>query len=257
LQENAQTINIRTMPPNNQYFSQPLSAPPNPMMQQLPPQKKQRNWVVIALMSLLGLLLISALGFGYWAFSGRQDYKNNSDQKVTVAVKKANDEQKKTLEASFEEREKSPYKSYTSAVQYGSVKIVYSKMWSSYIIEQTAGSGTLINGYMYPDFVPDIGANDKNNYHLRFQIIDTQYNAEINKYASFIKSGKLTSTPFAPPQVQGAIVGVKLDGQLESKKAGSMVILPLRDKTIKIWTENQSAVNDFNNIVLKNLSYTP
>ncbi|MEI6237723.1 MAG: hypothetical protein WCP03_03945 [Candidatus Saccharibacteria bacterium] len=245
------------MPPNNQYFNQPVSAPPNPMMQQLPPQKKEHNWAIIVLIALLGLLLISALGFGYWAFSSRQDYKNNSDQKATAAVKKANVEQKKTLEASFEEREKSPYKSYMTAVQYASVKIVYSKMWSSYFIEQTAGSGILINGYMYPDFVPDIGTNDKTNYYLRFQVIDTQYNAEISRYASNIKSGKVTSTPFVPSQVQGALVGVRLDGLIESKKAGSMVILPLRDKTIKIWTENQSALSDFNNVILKNLTYTP
>ena len=30
---------------------------------------------------LVSVLLVAALGFGGWAFSGRQDYKNNVDQK--------------------------------------------------------------------------------------------------------------------------------------------------------------------------------
>lgn len=245
------------MPPNIQYNNQPASPPLGAMNTNLEPSKRQRNWLFIAVVVILSILLIMALVFAYWAYSGRQDYKNNSDQKVTVAVTKAKDEQKKTLEAQFEEREKSPYKSYSTPVQFGTVKIVYSKMWSSYIIEQVSGSGVVINSYFYPDFVPNVGANNKTNYSLRFQVIDSPYNTEITKYANLVKQGKLKSTPYVPEQVKGATVGVKLDGQLEQNKSGSMVVLPLRDKTLKIWTESEAAINDFNNIVLKNLSYTP
>lgn len=129
-------------------------------------------------------------------------------------------------------------------------------MWSGYIIEQSGNSGTVVNGYLYPNFVPNIGDN-KTNFSLRFQINDTNYNNELNKYTQLVKKGTLKSTPFAPEQVKGAIVGVRLDGQLEQNKRGAMVILPLRDKVLKIWTENQSAINDFTNIILKNLNYTP
>jgi len=243
------------MPPENTNINQPAMNPNqfNPVPTSNP---KKHHWLSIAIISLLVLVLIISLVFGYWAYSGRQDYKDNSDQKASVAVKKATDEQKKTLDAAYEEREKSPYKKYTSPTQYGSVEIVHSKMWSGYIIEQSSNSGTVVNGYFYPNYVPNISDN-KTNFSLRVQINDTNYNNELNRYAQLVKKGSLKSTPFIPEQVKGAIVGVRLDGQLESSKRGAMVILPLRDKVLKIWTENQSAINDFTNIVLKNLNYTP
>ena len=142
-------------------------------------------------------MLLISLGFGYWAFSSRQDYKNNSDQKASAAVKKANEEQKKTLDAAYEEREKSPYKKYTSPTQFGAVEIVYSKMWSGYIIEQSGNSGTVVNGYLYPNFVPNIGDN-KTNFSLRFQINDTNYNNELNKYTQLVKKGTLKIDSICP-----------------------------------------------------------
>ena len=243
------------MPPENIYNNLP-AVPPQQLGPAPIPSTKKHSWVLIIVIVLLGIFLIASIIFGYWAFSGRQDYKNNSDQKASAAVKKATDEQKKTLDAAYEEREKSPYKKYVSPNQYGAVEIVYSKMWSGYVIEQSGGSTTVVNGYFSPDFVPNVG-DSKTNFSLRMQIASTNYNNEINKYAQQVKKGTLKSTPFVPEQVKGAIVGVRLDGQLEQNKRGAMVILPLRDKVLKIWTENQSAINDFTNIVLKNLNYVP
>jgi hypothetical protein len=245
------------MPPNNNYFNGQPAIPPAAVSPLQPPAKRKWHWIFIIVIILLSMLLIAALVFGYWTYNSRQNYKNNSDKISAAAVKKANEEQKKVLEAQFEEREKSPYKKYISPAQYGALEIVYSKMWSAYVIEQSNSSGTVVNGYFYPDFVPNVGDNDKINYSLRIQIIDSNYNTELNKYAQQVKKGTLKSTPFVPELVKGATVGVRLDGQLEQNKRGAMVILPLRDKVVKIWSENQAALNDFNNIILKNLSYTP
>jgi len=34
-------------------------------------------------------------------------------------------------------------------------------------------------------------------------------------------------------------------------------VLPMRDKTIEIWSENAAALEDFNATVLPNLTFTP
>jgi len=36
-----------------------------------------------------------------------------------------------------------------------------------------------------------------------------------------------------------------------------MILLPLRDKTLKISTESQQFVGDFDNIILANLKFVP
>jgi hypothetical protein len=53
------------------------------------------------------------------------------------------------------------------------------------------------------------------------------------------------------------IVGDYVKGQIQSDKQGEMVLLPLRDQTLAIWTESTAFENDFNNIILKNFTFSP
>lgn len=240
------------MPPqtNNQYVPiQPLTPFDN---------KPRHNFITLIIIILLAILLIASLSFGFWAFAQMKDYKNNSDQKSSVAVENAKAEQEKLLKAQFAEQEKEPLKTYTGPAAQGSVKIVYPKTWSAYIIEQTTGSNIPVDGYFYPNFVPGpTSSNSKFNYSLRIQISTNNYQSELNIYKSFLTQGTLKATPFKPEAVSNSGTGIKLDGQFQMNKKGSMVILPLRDKILKLWTENDANLNDFNNFVLKNLSFSP
>jgi hypothetical protein len=38
---------------------------------------------------------------------------------------------------------------------------------------------------------------------------------------------------------------------------GTMVLLPMRDKTLEIWTESNDYLNDFNTYVLPNMTFAP
>ena len=246
------------MQPNNlpQYPNQvPQQPQPNPYgtvpVQMPKDQKPVGLYVAIAVVSLL---LLAALIFGVWAFMSRQDYKSNSDEKAQAAVLVANEQQKKDLEAQFAEQEKSPLKSYTSPASSGSVKIVYPKTWSAYVAESATGSNP-VDGYFYVNFVPAV--NGKNNYYLRLQVVDTAYKSVADSYNSAAKQGTVKISAYVPEQVKNATPGIRVDGQLDAQKKGSMVILPLRDKTLKVWTENEASAADFNNIVLKNLTYSP
>jgi hypothetical protein len=244
------------MPPNTnpQYPQQPQFPVQNPVVPsgpQLPSSKPPVGFILGLAITIL--LLVGALVFGFWAFGQMQDFKNNSDQKSATAVLAASEKQKKELDAQFAEQEKSPLKTYTSPNQFASIKIVYPKTWSAYVIEQTDGSNPL-DGYFAPGFVPNI--QGKNNYSLRLQYTSTPYTAVLQQYSAATQAGTVKVSAYTPEQVKGATPGVKLTGQLEPQKSGTMIILPIRDKTLKIWTETDSAQSDFNT-VLKNLTFSP
>lgn len=86
------------MPPDNNTYnvSQPV-LPSNQLGPVPPASPKKHHWISIAVIALLSLVLLIALGFGYWAYSSRQDYKNNSDQKASAAVKKLTKSRKRHL----------------------------------------------------------------------------------------------------------------------------------------------------------------
>lgn len=242
--------------PNYQPVGQQPVMPPQPNIGtvpvQLPKDPKPVGLIVAVVIAVL--LLIAATIFAVWAYMGMQDYKSNSDKKSAAAVAKAEAAQKTALEAQFAEQEKQPNKTYTSPSQYGSVKLVYPKTWAAYVAESDSSSQP-VDGYFYPNFVPNISG--KNSYYLRVQVVNTPYQSVVKPYEDKAKQGTVKVSAFKPEQVKDASAGVRVDGLLDSNTKGSMVVLPVRDKTLKIWTENDASAGDFNTIVLKNLSYSP
>jgi hypothetical protein len=92
---------------------------------------------------------------------------------------------------------------------------------------------------------------------LRLQISDGSYQTAVDQYQNQIKQGTLTAVPYTATLVEGASVGVRLTGQLTPTKQGAMVIVPLRDKVLKIWTETEAGIADFDNYVIANLTFSP
>ena len=202
---------------------------------------------------LLSVFLVAALGFGVWAFMGRQDYKDNVDAKVKVAVQ-ANTKAVQEQDAKdYAEAAKEPLKTYVGPEAFGSVHISYPKTWSAYVITTT--SSQPLDAYFNPEYVPS--ATDKDSvFALRTEVVTTSYSQTLAQYKSLQKQGKVTVAPFALPKTP-SVVGVRVEGQLTSKKQGSMVILPLRDKTLKIWIESAQYLDDFNKFILPNASFSP
>lgn len=204
---------------------------------------------------LVVLLFFGALGFGYWAFSSRQDYKNNSDQKAAAAVDVAVDQTKAADAKLYAEEAKKPLKSYVGPAAFGSVTVEYPKTWSSYIIESNAQSGMPVNSYFSPDFVADVG-NQNNSYALRMQVVSQSYDTVLRSFDGQVRSGATTVSPYSLPKVPN-VVGSKIQGQVAPNKQGTMIILPLRNMTLKIWTDASQFLPDFNNIILPNMTFSP
>lgn len=222
-------------------------------MPQMPMPKKGMNGLLIPFVVAV-LLLITFVGLFVWALASMQDYKTNSDKKVATAVEVAKQQVSSAKDKEFIEKEKSPAEQYTGPAAYGTVHFEYPKKWSAYVDESS--SVLPVNGYFHPSFVP--GLNSGTAFALRVQVTNTKYAEELRQFDARVKAGKVTVKPYQPANVKEAsALGVRIDGEIDTNKQGSMVIFPLRDKTIKVSTEATQFVGDFDNFVLKSLTFVP
>ncbi len=199
------------------------------------------------------VLFFGATSFAVWAFMGRSDYKNNVDEKISTAVEAANKELGTVKDKEFAEKEKQPNRTYTGPAAYGTVSISYPKTWSVYVDESGKGSIPL-DGYLNPNTVP--GLQSGASFATRVQVTSTAYDQEVKRFDSFVKAGKLKASAFRADKVKD-IVGIRMEGEVVVGKQGILVILPLRDKTLKVWTESTQFANDFQNTILPSLSFIP
>jgi hypothetical protein len=217
-------------------------------------RKNEDGNILLIPLVLITLFFIGAAGFGYWAYGQYQDYKVNVDKKVAVANEKAVAAEDIKKDAQFAEVQKSPFKLYKGPESYGAIQINFPKTWSAYIDEGTVTSQG-VNGFFYPNVVPSLTSQDS-SFALRVQVLSQSYSTVLQGFSSFTTSKKGTVVPYALPKLP-SVVGVRLDGEVVSRKQGAMVILPLRDKTLKVWTEAPSFLPDFNNNILPNFTFSP
>jgi len=192
------------------------------------------------------VLVVGLAGFGIWSYLQFSDQRDNTDQKIAAAVSEAEVVQKEVLEADFAERAKAPFDTWVSATSIGSIELTYPRLWSGYVDEKDRGSKPL-NGFFHPNVV---SADADTRYALRILVDESNYAKVVATYDKAIEKKTVKSKPFT---VNG-VSGVKVDGQIDKDYEGSIVILPLRDKTVRIWTESKTYLSDFEKIVLANLA---
>lgn len=214
------------------------------------------GWVIAVV--LLSLLLLGALIFGFWAFASRQDYKDNVDDKITAAVKISEKETTDKNNIRFAEELKNPFKVYAGPESYGSVKVTYPKTWSGYINNSANSGESAVDMYFHPDVVPaaDRSGDSRVAVALRVQVVNQPYSVVAQQREGQVTAGTLAASPYALPKLPGE-AGMKFTGQLNEQINGTEVLLPLRDKTIIITTQTDTFLNDFNNIILPNLTFIP
>lgn len=220
-------------------------------------QRSMYGYINILLIPLIlvTLLLFGAAGFGYWAFSGRQDYKNNVDQKIAAAVEQNTQQVSAQKEKDFAEREKSPLKTYVGPSEFASLHIQYPKSWSGYV-STVSGSSSPVDGYFYPNVVPTTDGNNTVSFALRVQVQAQSYDNILQNYQAQLQDKTITVKPYRMPKVS-SVVGVKITGQIFPQKKGTLIVLPIRDKSLMLWTEGSSFQKDFDNIIVPNFTFSP
>lgn len=238
------------MPPQTNSNSSPMQPPiGTPHIGPTIKKSRSMNPLLIPVVVLLVLTLALA-GFGFWAYVNYVDHKNNVQEKVEAAVKESNDALQKKLENEFLEKEKEPYKVYESPGELGSVRITYPKTWSAFMDEKIRGTVAL-DGYLHPGTVKSDNSGLK--YALRVEILNREYSKEVSDYQKKADKGEVKASNI---QVSG-VAGVRFDGTIEKDVQGAIILIPTRDKVLKVWTESTEYLSDYNEVILKNLSFTP
>lgn len=202
---------------------------------------------------LVTVLLLAISGFAFWAFNSRQEYKNETDKIVATQVQIAKKETETAKDNEFAEKEKQPLKTYQGPPELSSVIIKYPKTWSGYVDDNGSG-GALVNGYFHPTTVP--GTQSGTAYALRAQIIDRSFSDEVRSFDNQVKKGAAKASSYTNKNVPG-VVGLRIDGEIDNKQQGIVILMPAREKTIKIYTQSDQYYNDFENNILPNFSFTP
>lgn len=222
---------------------------PNPLI--TPPKKPIDIYLVVLV--IVSVFLMGVLGFGFWAYGGMQDYKKNSDKKVATAVELAKQETSTQKDKEFVEKEKIPHKSYKAPSTLASVQFEYPKTWAAFITEnESTNQGTPLDGYIHPDYVH--GTQSGTDVALRIQVVSKPYSDMLSQYEGKIKQGKLKIAPYKAPKVSD-VLGVRIEGEINKNQKDVMIMLPIRDKTLVVWTESSQFVPDFDNIVLASLKF--
>jgi hypothetical protein len=208
--------------------------------------------LLLALMAVT-LLFLGSLVFGLMQMGKAKDFQNNFDKKVATELNVQSAKIAEQKQAEFDEKEKAPFKFWTSSTQFGSIKIGFPKTWSNYIDikDGSTGSGS-IDFYAHPDYVPSTGTKDQ-KYALRMVLKDDNYSSILDKYKRSSEEGDLEISTI---QI-GGVSGIKVKGQIAQKTTGEMVIFQIREKVLTVWTESVDYQGDFENIILKQLSFIP
>ena len=199
------------------------------------------------ILTVLGFF--GALGFGTWAYIERDDYKNNADEKIAAAVQVAEDRVSSEKDNEFVELEKNPFRNYEGPAVFGGITFKYPKTWSGYIEEDDNKMKLLLN----PGLVT---AGAKTKHALRVEVVGSSYDSELKDFDGKIKNGKVKAKAFRLEKLND-VLGARLDGEVGNGINGAMVLLPLRDKTIRISTESEEYVKDFNEIILPDFRFNP
>ena len=213
--------------------------------------KDQKGIVNVLLVPLIvaSILLVATIGFAAWAFSERQSYKNDVDGKIATAVEINTKEVSDQKDNEFLEKEKYPLDTFEGGNQFGAVKVGYPKTWSAYITENEDSAEYVFS----PRFV---SGDTEAARALKITVDNRSYDEALTTFDGQLLNGDVKAKAFSLPKVRN-VVGTRFDGAIEQGKQGTVILLPLRDKTIQISNEVPGLINDFNNIILENLTFNP
>lgn len=200
---------------------------------------------------IFAVLTVAAAGLFVWAFMNYQDYKNNSDQKVAVAVKQAQADQKKLDDKQFEEDYKKPYTTYHGPADLGSVSFDYPKTWSAYESSNSADDNGL-QAYFNPKVVPPTDA-DGQVFALQVQVKDEPYQQSLDDLSGNLEDGTLKAAPYKTNGYQG----MRFTGQLDEGHQGVMVLFKIRNQTLVMTVNSNSYVKELDHTILKSLKFNP
>lgn len=231
--------------------------PPQPTQPILPPTNispphsgggsKPSMGTAITLLFVLGTLAFAGLSIYY--ITQYNKAKTTVDQQRAEAAAEAKTAQKAEDEAAAIEAAKEPYRSYTAPAVIGALSVQFPKNWNVYATEDQ--DSAILDVYWNPDVVRS-AKGFSGGYNLRVKLEKTLYADLVKKQQKAIEKGEVT----AQPVTVSGIAGTRFNGKITADHSGALVVIPLRDRSVSIWTENSDVLADFNQVI-ERLSIVP
>lgn len=192
----------------------------------------------------IGMVLFGVLAV--LAYSERQDAVNNLNQKVTKAVKDAVQQQKDDDAEANRKANDQPYRSYSAEPVDGGFQLQIPKTWSI-VVNKNTDNTTQTEVLANPEaVVKNMAQGSINTQAFKLQLLKRGQTETIKYYDSLIKQKKVTSRG---AQVSG-INATRFEGQIDQQRHNGIVyVLPVRDKTMVIMTENMRYKDEFEKII--------
>ena len=220
------------------------------------PHNQTGSVLPVVVIVVLVLTLIAVGFFAATTYQDKQKFRNDTDKLIAAAVSSAKQQQAVELQQKADQESKKPYKFFRGPVAHGSVSFQYPKTWSA-LVDQ-GDKANPINGYFYPDILPNL--DDATAFVLRVEQVDADYAQVLQSYDSDIKSGAVRAVAYKPPKmvnVPNVQVGTLLRGKFNDKFDGIVMVIKVRDKTLKVYTQSNKFAADYSGVVLKSLTFNP
>lgn len=213
--------------------------------------KSQKGFISGAAVAsiVLGLLALVFGSIMIWALVKYNEVQNNVDQKIIAAQEVAKSDQKTKDQSIFDEKEKNPLAEFVGPTDLGRVDFKYPKTWSVYV-SSDGSKGSVYQAYLNPGSVPPTTAGT-NKVALEVSILNQPYDQVLQQYTGLVKQGTLRSSAI----VANGFNGQRFDGNFTKDLEGSAAVFKIRDKTLVLKTDSTTFTPDFNDKIIKNLSF--
>ncbi len=226
------------MNPQNPQMPQP-SFPQAPIGPMGSGGCNKKTLIIIVLS--VGLAIVA--GVALWAVINYTEAKTDVEGKINEAVVTAEKKQADADEAKFTAREKEPTREFVGPDDYGRLTFNYPKTWSVYVNKDASTQGGTYEAYLNPVSVPAVSSSQQ--YGLRVNIEEKDYDKVVSAYSSLVKKGDLKSSAVSANGVNGT----RIDGAFTKDIRGSAVIFKIRDKTLTLRTDANTFLTDFNALI--------
>lgn len=215
-------------------------------------QQRQINLhLVLTIFLGLGMVLFGVLAVK--AFQDKEFVNNNLDKLVQESSDRAVAEQKAKDEEAYRIANQEPFRTFIADPVDGGFELQIPKNWSIYAGRNTA-SQTQLDMISDPNaIIRNLTANAINTHAFRLQIVRRSQQEVVKSYDRYVKEKdpqtKQAMLKGSAVSVSG-IRGTRLEGRLdEDRHSGAVVIIPFRDKTMVMITENPKYLPEFNKIL--------
>lgn len=212
-----------------------------------PDLNQGKSKLPLILCAVFGVLLILFMGLLISSYMQAQAATKDLNAKRAAAYnlgKTAGAQtQKETDDAAAKTLAENPYRSYTAPVTFGDFTIKFPKNWSAWVAENISSSNQ-VELIASPDFIKVLPDNSV-NYALHVMLVNSTYTNLRQNYDQQVKDKKAKATSVT---ISG-ISGTRYEGQYSQTKSGIIVLVPVRDKTMVLSTENTKFSSEFSQIL--------